>query len=115
MKNHALRMTTKGTLLARTIHMMRYHSNAKGTSIKASLHHHTQCGAARWRSGAVVSAVASQQEGHGFVSGPARAFLCGVCMFSPCLRGFPPGTPVSSHFKRHAQAMLSITPYSKIG
>ena len=33
----------------------------------------------------------------------------------PCLRGFPPGTPVSSHFKRHAQAMLSITPYSKIG
>ena len=65
--------------------------------------------------GAVVSAVASQQEGPGFVSGPARAFLCGVCMFSPCLRGFPPGTPVSSHFKRRAQAMLSITPYSKIG
>ena len=61
----------------------------------------------------MVSAVASQQEGPGFVSGPARAFLCGVCMFSPCLRGFPPGTPVSSHFKRHAQAMLSITPYSK--
>uniref|UniRef100_A0A7N8WUW9 Solute carrier family 6 member 22, tandem duplicate 2 n=1 Tax=Mastacembelus armatus TaxID=205130 RepID=A0A7N8WUW9_9TELE len=25
------------------------------------------------------------------------AFLCGVCMFSPCLRGFTPGTPVSSH------------------
>ena len=22
--------------------------------------------------------------------------LCGVCKFSPCLRGFPPGTPVSS-------------------
>ena len=65
--------------------------------------------AARWRGGAVVSAVASQQKGPGFVSGPARAFLCGVCMFSPCLRGFPPGTPVSSHFKRHAhaQAMLS--------
>uniref|UniRef100_A0A673A7L0 protein-tyrosine-phosphatase n=1 Tax=Sphaeramia orbicularis TaxID=375764 RepID=A0A673A7L0_9TELE len=24
-------------------------------------------------------------------------FLCGVCMFSPCLRGFSPGTPASSH------------------
>uniref|UniRef100_A0A3Q4GFA4 Receptor ligand binding region domain-containing protein n=1 Tax=Neolamprologus brichardi TaxID=32507 RepID=A0A3Q4GFA4_NEOBR len=24
-------------------------------------------------------------------------FLCGVCMFSPCLHGFPPGTPASSH------------------
>jgi len=23
--------------------------------------------------------------------------LCGVCTFSPCLRGFPPGAPVSSH------------------
>ena len=23
--------------------------------------------------------------------------LCGVCRFSPCLRGFPPGAPVSSH------------------
>ena len=23
--------------------------------------------------------------------------LCGVCMFSPCLREFPPGSPVSSH------------------
>ena len=41
--------------------------------------------------GAVVSAVASQQEGPGFVSGPARAFLCGVCMFSPCLRGVSSG------------------------
>ena len=26
-----------------------------------------------------------------------RAFLCGVCMFSSCLRGFSPGTPASSH------------------
>ncbi len=25
------------------------------------------------------------------------AFLCGVCMFSLCLRGFSPGTPGSSH------------------
>uniref|UniRef100_A0AAX7V1Z4 G-protein coupled receptors family 3 profile domain-containing protein n=1 Tax=Astatotilapia calliptera TaxID=8154 RepID=A0AAX7V1Z4_ASTCA len=24
-------------------------------------------------------------------------FLCGVCMFSPCLHGFPLGTPASSH------------------
>ena len=23
--------------------------------------------------------------------------LCGVCTFSPCLCGFPPGAPVSSH------------------
>ena len=23
--------------------------------------------------------------------------LCGVCTFSPFLRGFPPGAPVSSH------------------
>ncbi|KAJ0064315.1 hypothetical protein NL108_001635 [Boleophthalmus pectinirostris] len=23
-----------------------------------------------------------------------RAFLCGVCIFSPCLGVFPPGTPV---------------------
>ncbi|KAF7655381.1 hypothetical protein LDENG_00056990, partial [Lucifuga dentata] len=33
---------------------------------------------------------------------PGRAFLCGVCMFSPCLRGFPLGTPASSHLQRHA-------------
>uniref|UniRef100_A0A8C4S2S9 Diacylglycerol kinase n=2 Tax=Erpetoichthys calabaricus TaxID=27687 RepID=A0A8C4S2S9_ERPCA len=26
-----------------------------------------------------------------------RSSLHGVCMFSPCLRGFPPGAPVSSH------------------
>ena len=26
-----------------------------------------------------------------------EAFLCGVCMFSPCMRGFSPGTPASSH------------------
>jgi len=25
------------------------------------------------------------------------ALLCGVCMFSPCQRGFPPGAPASSH------------------
>ena len=27
---------------------------------------------------------------------PVGAFLCGVCMFSPCMRGFSPGTPASS-------------------
>ena len=30
-------------------------------------------------------------------STPGWFFLCGVCMFSPCLRGFSPGTPASSH------------------
>jgi len=30
--------------------------------------------------------------------------LCGVCMFSPCLRGFPPpGAPVSSHSPKDVQ------------
>ncbi len=27
----------------------------------------------------------------------SRSFLCGVCMFSPCLRGLPLCSPVSSH------------------
>jgi len=30
---------------------------------------------------------------------PAGALLCGVCMFSPCMTGFSPGTPTSSHPK----------------
>merc|ERR1711980_35224 len=30
------------------------------------------------------------------------AVLWRVCMFSPCPRGFPPGTPVSSHLQKHA-------------
>ncbi len=29
----------------------------------------------------------------GSVPTQGRTFLCGVCMFSPCLRGFPHGTP----------------------
>ena len=41
--------------------------------------------------GVVVSTVASQQEGSRF------KFKLGVCMFSPCVRGFSPGTLVSSH------------------
>uniref|UniRef100_A0A8C9Y782 lysophospholipase n=1 Tax=Sander lucioperca TaxID=283035 RepID=A0A8C9Y782_SANLU len=40
-------------------------------------------------------------EGSGFESRSFRAFLCGVCMFSPCLRGFPPGAPVSPTIKKH--------------
>ncbi|MED6245428.1 hypothetical protein ATANTOWER_002988 [Ataeniobius toweri] len=46
--------------------------------------------------GAVGSAVALQQEGPGFDSQPG-VFLHGVCMFSPCMCGFSPGTPASSH------------------
>jgi len=42
--------------------------------------------------------------------------LCGVCTFSPCLRGFPPGAPVSSHSLKdvlvrcvgHAKFSLSV-------
>uniref|UniRef100_A0A3B4D421 Uncharacterized protein n=1 Tax=Pygocentrus nattereri TaxID=42514 RepID=A0A3B4D421_PYGNA len=52
------------------------------------------------RHGGVVGiAVASQRGGPGFDSPAGRpgSSLCGVCMFSPCLRGFPPGSPVSSH------------------
>lgn len=41
-------------------------------------------------------AVASQEEGSGFDSGPG-GFLGGVCMFSMCLHGFCPGTLASSH------------------
>ncbi|MEQ2283324.1 hypothetical protein AMECASPLE_010112 [Ameca splendens] len=42
------------------------------------------------------STVALQQEGPGFDSQPG-VFLHGVCMFSPCMCGFSPGTPASSH------------------
>ena len=43
--------------------------------------------------------------------------LCGVCTFFPCLRGFPPGAPVSSHSPKdvlvrcigHAKFSLSVT------
>ncbi|MEQ2237489.1 hypothetical protein ILYODFUR_023580, partial [Ilyodon furcidens] len=46
--------------------------------------------------GAVGSTVALQQEGPGFAS-RLGVFLHGVCMFSPCMRGFSLGTPASSH------------------
>ncbi len=49
-------------------------------------------------SGSVVSTVVSQQEGPWFEPRQGQeGFLCGVCMFSLCLRGFTPGALVSSH------------------
>ncbi|KAF7642277.1 hypothetical protein LDENG_00261010 [Lucifuga dentata] len=36
------------------------------------------------------------------IHGQGRAFLCGVCVFSPCPCGFPPGAPASSHHQRRA-------------
>lgn len=39
---------------------------------------------------------------------PTGAFLCSVCMFSPCLYGFPPGILVS------AQMQIKSTCYSKM-
>ncbi|MED6260801.1 hypothetical protein ATANTOWER_029024 [Ataeniobius toweri] len=60
------------------------------------------CGKHTWRlawglhSNTVGSTVALQQEGPGFNSRPG-VFLHGVCMFSPCMRGFSPRTPASSH------------------
>ncbi len=56
--------------------------------------------------GLVVSTVVTQQKGLRFESESAclpskgsdgaGPFLCGVCVF-PCLRGFSPSTPASSH------------------
>lgn len=37
--------------------------------------------------GVVIITVASQQEVPGSISQVGRAFLCGVCMYSPCLCG----------------------------
>ena len=34
------------------------------------------------------------------------SFLCGVCMFSPCMRGFSPGTPASSHHPKNMHVRL---------
>lgn len=33
---------------------------------------------------------------------PLGAFLCGGCMLFPCLCGFSPGSPASSHSLTHA-------------
>ena len=48
-----------------------------------------------WHGSTVVSTAASRLQGPGFDS--RLGSLCGVCTFSSCLRGFPPGAPVSSH------------------
>ncbi|XP_038659988.1 glutaredoxin-like protein C5orf63 homolog isoform X2 [Scyliorhinus canicula] len=53
----------------------------------------------------VDSAVASQRQGPRFDSRLGHC-LCGVCTFSPCLRGFPPGAPVSSHSPKTCRFML---------
>ena len=57
--------------------------------------------------GTVRSTVASQQEGCGFksrivqhVGACSRAFLCGVCMFSPCSPGFPPLNPNNKNMQK---------------
>ena len=42
------------------------------------------------------------------------AFLCGVCMFSPCSRGFPPGTPVSSHSPKTCTEGIRLIGDSKL-
>ena len=47
--------------------------------------------------GTMVSTADSQRQGPGFNSRLGSLSVCGVCTFSPCLRGFPPGAPVSSH------------------
>ncbi len=39
-----------------------------------------------------------------------RTFLCGVCMFSPSLLGFPPGTPISYHSPKTCR----VIGYSKL-
>jgi len=52
--------------------------------------------------GTMVSTAASQHQGPGFNSWLGHS-LCGVCTFSPCLRGFPPGAPVSSHSPKDVQ------------
>ena len=49
-----------------------------------------------WHGGTVVGTAASQHQGPGFNSSLASR-LCGICKFSLCLCGFPPGAPVSAH------------------
>merc|ERR1711980_625 len=42
------------------------------------------------------------------------ALLCGVCMFSPCQRGFSPGTPASSHSPKTCNLGTRLIDYSKL-
>jgi len=43
------------------------------------------------------------------VRSPAGAFLCGVCMFSPCMRGFSLDTPASSHCPKTCMLGVSVS------
>ena len=57
----------------------------------------------------MVSTVASQREVQ--VRPPPGAFLCGVCMVSPCLRGFSPGSlRVLSGFSPGSLRVLRLPP-----
>ena len=61
----------------------------------------------------MVSAVASQQEGSRFESWlGCGTFLCGVCMFSPCRRGFSLGTFLPQ--SKHMQNGTWLNGYSKL-
>ena len=42
------------------------------------------------------------------VRSPTGAFLCGVCMFSPSMHGFSPGTPASMHVRLIGDSKLSL-------
>ena len=65
----------------------------------------------------MVSTAASHHPGPGFNSRLGSLCLCGVFTFSPCLRGFPPGAPVSSHSPKdvlvrcigHAKFSVSVS------
>ena len=67
--------------------------------------------------GTVRSTAASQQEGRGFksrmvqhVGACSRAFLCGVCMFSPCYPGSPRRTPtIKTCKKSRCSSVLTLT------
>jgi len=48
-------------------------------------------GAARW-----LALLPHSARDPGSIPGLGHC-LCGACTFSPCVRGFPPGAPVSSH------------------
>ncbi|MED6255107.1 hypothetical protein ATANTOWER_004792 [Ataeniobius toweri] len=58
--------------------------------------------------GAVGDTVALQPEGTEFESQPG-VFLHGVCMFSAYMRGFSPGTPVSSQRPKPRLLAKSVT------
>ena len=63
--------------------------------------------------GTVISTAASQRQRHRLNSArdPGSILasgdcLCGVCMFSPCQPGFPPGALVSSHTPKDVRVRL---------